>query len=632
MPTIPDIRTSIENQHTLVKDDHARHGTFRRDARGRLISYTGGFTVVFPYETSNGEQWAFRCWHSELGNVRKRFALITEGLRKAALSYFVDFQYEDEGIIVDGKLYPTTRMRWVEGQTIKDYICSHRNPDTLRTLADSFMRMCEMLHEAHIAHGDLQHGNIMVDKSGKLVLVDYDSVFVPEIQGVADSEIVTGLAAYQHPYRRANVRASEKLDYFSELIIYISILAMAENPSLIDKYQIEDSDRMLFDASDYNNLKHSEIYSDISQMNGMLPLLLLILEDYLSKMDINLLEPFNVLLDRYTKEPEIKIFEAVGSNSVYRGDNVALRWNVEHFSTITLDGVPLSAASGTRAITIQNDQEFHLVVSNGMKSCSAVCKVKALNAPKITLKLSKSKLKKGKQDYAQLRWDVKNAGQDIRLYANGEELSHDKRGQESVSPEETTTYTIKVQGLDGKRIFEKSVKLYVHAEGEITFVVDKKYSYPGIPVVLSWDVQNAKTVELAGFGRQSAHDSKTLEPDKDTTYELKVTDAFGCKSRFVEVRMLPLPQIETLLVPTPQINTSVNIQATMPIVQAMVSMPQTSYVQLSPPSVSLKGFEGIDVKMSPTPAFHQLNVNKQNWWTKLIQKLKYKGNTTINIK
>ena len=70
MPTIPSIRTSIENQSVLIRDPHAKNGQFLRDARGRLRSYSGGFTVVYPY-TSNGEKWAFRCWHAELGNVRK---------------------------------------------------------------------------------------------------------------------------------------------------------------------------------------------------------------------------------------------------------------------------------------------------------------------------------------------------------------------------------------------------------------------------------------------------------------------------------------------------------------------------------------------------------------------------------
>ena len=79
MPTIPSIRTSVENQRVLVLDEHAKNGVFRRDARGRLIAYTGGFSVVFPYETANGEKWAFRCWHVDANNY---YASSTAKLRK----------------------------------------------------------------------------------------------------------------------------------------------------------------------------------------------------------------------------------------------------------------------------------------------------------------------------------------------------------------------------------------------------------------------------------------------------------------------------------------------------------------------------------------------------------------------
>ena len=36
MPTLPSIRTSIENNQSLVIDSFARQGIFRRDKRGRL--------------------------------------------------------------------------------------------------------------------------------------------------------------------------------------------------------------------------------------------------------------------------------------------------------------------------------------------------------------------------------------------------------------------------------------------------------------------------------------------------------------------------------------------------------------------------------------------------------------------
>ncbi len=126
MPTIPSIRTSVENKSVLILDEHAKNGTFRRDARGRLIAYTGGFSVVFPYEASDGTKWAFRCWHSDINNTQRRYELISEAIQKAHLAFLCDFDYIEKGINVEGTIYPTTRMRWIEGVTIKEYICKYR--------------------------------------------------------------------------------------------------------------------------------------------------------------------------------------------------------------------------------------------------------------------------------------------------------------------------------------------------------------------------------------------------------------------------------------------------------------------------------------------------------------------------
>lgn len=295
MPTIPNIRTSIENQFILIRDSHAKNGQFLRDTRGRLVSYSGGFTVVYPY-TLKGEKWAFRCWHANLGNVRKRFETISNVIQQSKLSYLLDFIYVDEGVVVDGIIYPTTRMRWVEGLNIKDYICKHKNSKSrLLTLADKFLTLTNDMHRHKFAHGDLQHGNIIVNDKGELFLVDYDSFYCPTLKGEPD--IITGLKDYQHPSRKNNKMASEKLDYFSELVIYLSIIAIAEEPSLVDKYRVTDSEHMLFTSEDFEHLKSSLIYKDLRNLSNKTNELLIILDNYLSEASMDKLKPFSEQLN-----------------------------------------------------------------------------------------------------------------------------------------------------------------------------------------------------------------------------------------------------------------------------------------------------------------------------------------------
>lgn len=290
MPTIPSIRTSVENQSILIRDEHARNGRFLRDARNRLYTFSGGFTVVYPY-VANNEKWAFRCWHANMGNVRERYEIISRAIISSKTNYLCNFVYVNEGIVVDGYVYPTTRMEWVDGMTLKNYICTYRGSKAkLARLAENFLRMVQDMHRRKFAHGDLQHGNIIVSDKEELYLVDYDSFYCPELRGSVD--IIHGLPDYQHPLRKSNRLVSEKLDYFSELIIYLSILGIAEKPSLIDKYKVADTEHLLFTADDFTQFPKTAIYKDLHGLSNLIDKLLSILTNYLKKKDINSLEPF----------------------------------------------------------------------------------------------------------------------------------------------------------------------------------------------------------------------------------------------------------------------------------------------------------------------------------------------------
>ena len=279
---IDDIVTSVTTP-ALILDTFIKNGTFHELPTGDVEMYTGGFTLVFPVKV-NGEKWAFRCWYVDLGNMRSHFQTLSGVFSKLRLPYFCDFAYIDDGIVVGGKKYPTTRMRWIEGKNLKQYICANRNDKKkIKNLVNNFVKMITMLHKYHISHGDLQHGNILIDDNDNLFLIDYDSVYVPELQGEAD--IIKGLKGYQHPKRGDNLLANEKVDYFSELIIYLSILAIAEKSSLVEKYQVEDSEQLLFSFEDFKDLENSQVYVDLMQLGGLFPILLKILSDYLNEDD-----------------------------------------------------------------------------------------------------------------------------------------------------------------------------------------------------------------------------------------------------------------------------------------------------------------------------------------------------------
>lgn len=579
MPTIPNIRTSVENQQTLILDSHARLGQFLRDRRNRLIAYTGGFTVVYPY-TINNEKWALRCWHADLGNVRKRFNVISKAIQRSKASYLCDFVYVDEGIVVDGKVYPITRMRWVDGMTIKDYICKHKNSkNKLLQLAESFLFLVQDMHRNQFAHGDLQHGNIIVNDKGELFLVDYDSFYCPDLNG--EREIITGLKDYQHPLRQSNLIVSEKIDYFSELIIYLSILAIAHNSTFVDKYQVADSEHLLFEAKDFQNLKGSSIYNDILMLGDIFPILLQILDIYLSKMSLSELQPFDVLLDQLTKEPEINDFYTSCGTSCFSGEEITFFWDIKYFTKVFFNGAVVRTKSNKKTISAPSSQLYTLEVVNGQKVTKKTLKVDVFEKPIIKFSSSSTKLRAKKNEEVELKWDIKHAYQ-IKLLCKNKIIKDNLNFQDSYkcNLEEDSVFTIRVKALDKKTTFEEKINIEVLPEATIKFDVDKEYVFPNIPFTLKWETENAKMVTLNGKV-VAAKGVKTIDKgiDKNTKYSLSITDEFGTKTEELMVKMLSMPKIETIVVPIPKIDKVLNFNLELNIPKFEVKLPYFNSVR-----------------------------------------------------
>lgn len=597
MPTLPSIRTSIENNQSLVIDSFARQGIFRRDKRGRLVAYTGGFSVVYPFEYNN-EVWAFRCWHADLGNLRGHFLTLSSALSKLNLPYFCSFTYVDEGIVVEGKKYPTTRMKWIDGKNLKEYICIHKNDkNKLKNLANNFVKMITTLHKYHISHGDLQHGNILIDDNDNLFLIDYDSVYVPELQGEAD--IIKGLKGYQHPKRGDNLLANEKVDYFSELIIYLSILAIAEKSSLVEKYQVEDSEQLLFSFEDFKDLENSQVYVDLMQLGGLFPILLKILSDYLDEDDICNLEPFTTLVDKYTKEPKIKSFRA-SSDYLVVGQSYKLTWEVNDASRVYLNGKKIPATvceCEVRPLHI-GLKSYELKVENGLKTVAAKLSVNVVENVRIEVGLSLKKLRKWKMQASLLQWDVQNAKKVTLETTDGDSELIPLNGEKKCSPNVSTTYTIKAMALDGITEVSKSVSIDVFAESEVLFKADKTFTFKEVPVTLSWNVKNAKSVSLENETVPLVG-KKVVTTDKEKCYVLEVEDEFGTKQVPLTIKTIPLPQIKTVLLPLPKLEKTVQVQHNIPAPKVELN------VQMQELSVDM---QGVNVNLNPAAIkFAKLN-------------------------
>lgn len=286
LPSIPEYSTCIKTpaliQPSVLKDGHPI------EKGVRLIKYAGGFCVVFPYQTST-KKYAVRCWHAEVSDAKRRTQIIAEALKKSNLPYFVGFDFYEDGIMTPLGMQPVVVMDWVEAKSLKKFLAEHiTESNVINEIAENFKRMVADLHVNHFSHGDLQHGNIMVKDDRSLVLVDYDSMFVPDLKGMPDE--IKGLVGYQHEGRWNNKEVSEKADYFSELVIYISLKALAKMPALWNDLNMEDTETLLFSGEDIQSHGSSTIFKVLKTDSELAPLVDKLCE-FMSKPTIDELSP-----------------------------------------------------------------------------------------------------------------------------------------------------------------------------------------------------------------------------------------------------------------------------------------------------------------------------------------------------
>ena len=286
LPSIPEYSTCIKTpaliQPSVLKDGHPI------EKGVRVIKYSGGFCVVFPYQTPT-KKYAVRCWHAEVSDAKRRTQLIAEALKKSNLPYFVGFDFYEDGIMTPLGMQPVVVMDWVEAKSLKKFLAEHiKESNVINEIAENFKKMVADLHANHFSHGDLQHGNIMVKDDHSLVLVDYDSMYVPALQGMPDE--IKGLVGYQHEGRWKNKEVSEKADYFSELIIYISLKALAKMPSLWNDLNMEDTETMIFSGEDIQSRGTSNIFKVLKTDSELAPLVDILCE-FMAKSTIDELEP-----------------------------------------------------------------------------------------------------------------------------------------------------------------------------------------------------------------------------------------------------------------------------------------------------------------------------------------------------
>lgn len=266
-PSPQDYQEAVQNPALAFDDPDLRGCAVECDRLGFPRPRSGNFAVVYKAESADQRTWAVRCFSREVDGQHERYAAITDELRRLRLPFTVDFTYQPHGIKVLGRRYPLLKMEWVRGEGLISYITRHlRVPERLTALADGLTETVRTLAAHGIAHGDLQHGNILVVDE-RPVLIDYDGMFVPALAGRAGTEI--GHANYQHPGRTL-AHFGPGLDHFAVWVIALTLKALAADPELWQKHDGGADDCLLLKKRDLAEPDGSAVLKDIEKSNNFL--------------------------------------------------------------------------------------------------------------------------------------------------------------------------------------------------------------------------------------------------------------------------------------------------------------------------------------------------------------------------
>lgn len=287
-PSPSEYQDAVQNPKTVFADSELRDGVVVSDALGLPKPISGSFATVYQVDY-RGRRHAVRCFLRHVPDIAQRYAAISAYLQQTALPYTVEFSFLPQGIRLRGQWFPIVKMDWLEGSRLDVFVAQHLNDSlALLDLTRQFLELARALRLANIAHGDLQHGNLLI-VNGQLRLLDYDGMFVPTLAGRPSNEL--GQPNYQHPARTAR-DFGPTLDNFSVWVIALSLLGLALDPDLRFAFAGGGGEALLLQQSDFANPAQSKLLSALQRSpNSVLRNLTQTFLPYLFARDLNAIAP-----------------------------------------------------------------------------------------------------------------------------------------------------------------------------------------------------------------------------------------------------------------------------------------------------------------------------------------------------
>lgn len=263
-PTGANYVEALQNPTLCFEDPDLKNGSVQQSPVLGPKAISGNFASVFSITAPGGQRYALKCFTRDSSTLEARYQAISKrlsDLKPAKLSqpWPVGLAYLPRGVLVAGQWYPALKMAWVEGTNLITWIDRNiRNTAAVLGIAERFAALTADLEKLGIAHGDLQHGNLLVAADGTLRLVDYDGMYVPALKGQGATE--SGHRNYQSPNRTSS-DFGPTMDRFSSWVIYLALVAVAADPGIWDQLHDPEGEFLILKEDDFKEPQSSMAWS-----------------------------------------------------------------------------------------------------------------------------------------------------------------------------------------------------------------------------------------------------------------------------------------------------------------------------------------------------------------------------------
>ena len=220
--------------------------------------------------------------------------------------------------------------------------------------------------------------------------------------------------------------------------------------------------------------------------------------------------------------------------SIVTGENAVLIWTSQNADTLEINnGVGIVDPVGSTGVS-PSQTTTYTISANGPGGTATASVTVTVNYPAPTVTLNADPLTMLSGESSTLTWDSQNA--DTAVINNG--IGNvDASGSISVSPSQTTTYEITVNGPGG--IATASIMVTVgYPEPTVTISADPVTIEAGQSSTLIWTTTDAVSAEIGnGIGTVDVNDSIVVSPEQTTTYNITVTGAGGTATDSVTVNV-----------------------------------------------------------------------------------------------